>query len=57
MSNVRLFWAAQTATKQKVKSHYDLELHAAVMHDILDMTVTPEGYQADEVTDDLAAPL
>jgi PROCN (NUC071) domain len=28
---------AKTVTKQRVESHYDLELHAAVMHDILDM--------------------
>jgi pre-mRNA-processing factor 8 len=28
-------------TKQRVESHYDLELRAAVMHDILDMM--PEG--------------
>ncbi|GBE78446.1 hypothetical protein SCP_0113350 [Sparassis crispa] len=28
---------AKTMTKQRVESHYDLELRAAVMHDILDM--------------------
>ena len=28
---------AKTVTEQRVESHYDLELHAAVMHDILDM--------------------
>lgn len=28
---------AKTVTKQRVESHYDLELRAAVMHDILDM--------------------
>jgi PROCN (NUC071) domain-containing protein len=28
---------AKMITKQCVESHYDLELHAAVMHDILDM--------------------
>lgn len=28
-------------TKQRVESHFDLELRAAVMHDILDMM--PEG--------------
>ena len=28
---------AKTVTKQHVESHYDLELRAAVMHDILDM--------------------
>lgn len=33
---------AKTVTKQRVESHFDLELRAAVMHDILDMM--PEGY-------------
>lgn len=28
-------------TKQRIESHFDLELRAAVMHDILDMM--PEG--------------
>ena len=28
---------AKTVTKQRVESHYDLELRAAVMHNILDM--------------------
>ena len=28
-------------TKQRVESHFDLELRASVMHDILDMM--PEG--------------
>ena len=28
---------AKTVTKQRVELHYDLELRAAVMHDILDM--------------------
>jgi hypothetical protein len=28
---------AKTVTKQRVESHYDLELRAAVIHDILDM--------------------
>ena len=28
---------AKTVTKQRVESHFDLELRAAVMHDILDM--------------------
>ena len=28
---------AKTDMEQRVESHYDLELHAAVMHDILDM--------------------
>jgi len=32
---------ASTITKQRVESHFDLELRAAVMHDILDMM--PEG--------------
>src|SRR6478735_2296644 len=32
---------AKTVSKQRVESHYDLELRAAVMHDILDMM--PEG--------------
>ncbi len=35
---------AKTVTKQRVESHYDLELRAAVMHDILDMM--PEGVKA-----------
>ena len=33
-------------TKQRVESHYDLELRAAVMHDILDMM--PEGVKANK---------
>lgn len=32
---------AQRLTKQRVEAHYDLELRAAVMHDIMDMM--PEG--------------
>ncbi|GAU12484.1 hypothetical protein TSUD_230170 [Trifolium subterraneum] len=32
---------AKTVTKQRVESHYDLELRAAVMHDVLD--AMPEG--------------
>jgi pre-mRNA-processing factor 8 len=32
---------AKNVTKQRVESHFDLELRAAVMHDILDMM--PEG--------------
>eukprot|EP00746_Dinoflagellata_sp_MGD_P153981 gnl/MRDRNA2_/MRDRNA2_84578_c0_seq1.p1 gnl/MRDRNA2_/MRDRNA2_84578_c0~~gnl/MRDRNA2_/MRDRNA2_84578_c0_seq1.p1 ORF type:complete len:2332 (+),score=9.13 gnl/MRDRNA2_/MRDRNA2_84578_c0_seq1:810-6998(+) len=32
---------ASTVTKQRVESHFDLELRAAVMHDIIDMM--PEG--------------
>jgi pre-mRNA-processing factor 8 len=35
---------AKTVTKQRVESHYDLELRAAVMHDIIDMM--PEGVRA-----------
>ena len=35
---------AKTVTKQRVESHFDLELRAAVMHDILDMM--PEGMRA-----------
>jgi hypothetical protein len=31
----------RTVTKQRIESHFDLELRAAVMHDILDMM--PEG--------------
>jgi pre-mRNA-processing factor 8 len=27
---------AKTVTKQRVESHFDLELRAAVMHDVLD---------------------
>jgi pre-mRNA-processing factor 8 len=33
-------------TKQRVESHFDLELRAAVMHDILDMM--PEGVRANK---------
>lgn len=35
---------AKTVTKQRVESHFDLELRAAVMHDIVDMM--PEGVKA-----------
>ena len=35
---------AKTVTKQRVESHFDLELRAAVMHDILD--IMPEGVKA-----------
>ncbi|KAJ2783590.1 pre-mRNA-splicing factor 8 [Coemansia interrupta] len=35
---------AKSLTKQRVDSHYDLELRAAVMHDILDMM--PEGVRS-----------
>jgi len=37
---------AKTVTKQRVEAHYDLELRAAVMHDILDMM--PEGVKANK---------
>jgi pre-mRNA-processing factor 8 len=37
---------AKTVTKQRVESQYDLELRAAVMHDILDMM--PEGVKANK---------
>ncbi|KAJ1921385.1 pre-mRNA-splicing factor 8 [Mycoemilia scoparia] len=37
---------AKTVTKQRVESHYDLELRAAVMHDILDMM--PEGIKGNK---------
>lgn len=38
---------ARTVTKQRIESHYDLELRAAVMHDILDMM--PEGVKHNKV--------
>eukprot|EP00918_Siedleckia_nematoides_P077767 GHVU01170026.1.p1 GENE.GHVU01170026.1~~GHVU01170026.1.p1 ORF type:complete len:888 (-),score=149.87 GHVU01170026.1:4234-6897(-) len=37
---------AKTVSKQRVESHFDLELRAAVMHDILDMM--PEGVKANK---------
>lgn len=37
---------AKNVTKQRVESHFDLELRAAVMHDILDMM--PEGVKANK---------
>lgn len=37
---------AKTVTKQRVESHYDLELRAAVLHDILDSM--PEGVRANK---------
>ena len=37
---------AKTVTKQRIESHFDLELRAAVMHDILDMM--PEGVKANK---------
>lgn len=38
---------AKTVTKQRMESHFDLELRAAVMHDILDMM--PEGVKQNKV--------
>merc|ERR1719399_1092675 len=37
---------AKTLTKQRVEAHFDLELRAAVMHDIIDMM--PEGVKANK---------
>lgn len=37
---------AKTVTKQRIESNYDLELRAAVIHDILDMM--PEGVRANK---------
>eukprot|EP00045_Choanoeca_perplexa_P015123 m.183370 g.183370 ORF g.183370 m.183370 type:complete len:2331 (+) comp16894_c0_seq1:103-7095(+) len=37
---------AKTVTKQRVESHFDLELRASVMHDILDMM--PEGIRSNK---------
>ncbi|RKP19772.1 PROCN-domain-containing protein, partial [Rozella allomycis CSF55] len=37
---------AKTVTKQRVESHYDLELRAAVIHDITDMM--PEGIKSNK---------
>ena len=37
---------AKRVTKQRVESHFDLELRASVMHDILDMM--PEGVKANK---------
>jgi pre-mRNA-processing factor 8 len=37
---------AKTVTKQRVESHFDLELRASVMHDIVDMM--PEGVRANK---------
>ncbi|MES1917571.1 MAG: Pre-mRNA-processing-splicing factor 8, partial [Cercozoa sp. M6MM] len=37
---------AKTVTKQRVESHFDLELRAAVFHDIVDMM--PEGVRANK---------
>ena len=41
VSRICLQGMAKTVTKQRIESHFDLELRAAVMHDILDMM--PEG--------------
>lgn len=43
ISNQRLYTrlSCLQVTKQRIESHFDLELRAAVMHDILDMM--PEG--------------
>ncbi|GJX25599.1 pre-mRNA-processing-splicing factor [Tanacetum coccineum] len=38
---------AKTVTKQRVESHFDLELRAAVMHDVLD--AMPEGIKQNKV--------
>jgi hypothetical protein len=43
---------ATTVTKQRVESHFDLELRAAVMHDILD--IMPEGVRANKARTILA---
>ena len=40
-SSCPLVWVYVQVTKQRIESHFDLELRAAVMHDILDMM--PEG--------------
>lgn len=37
---------AKTVTKQRVESHFDLELRASVMHDIVDMM--PEGIKSNK---------
>lgn len=39
---------ASTVTKQRVESHFDLELRAAVMHDILDMM--PDGIKGNKAS-------
>ncbi|GFH19560.1 MPN domain-containing protein, partial [Haematococcus lacustris] len=39
---------AKTVTKQRIESHFDLELRAAVMHDILDMM--PEGVKQNKAS-------
>ena len=42
----RLQGIAKTVTKQRIESHFDLELRAAVMKDIMDMM--PEGVKANK---------
>ncbi len=42
----RVSRGTKSVTKQRVESHYDLELRAAVMHDILDMM--PTGMKANK---------
>ena len=42
----RVSKGTKSVTKQRVESHYDLELRAAVMHDILDMM--PAGMKANK---------
>lgn len=37
---------AKTVTKQRIDSHYDLELRAAVLHDITD--AMPEGIKGNK---------
>lgn len=37
ITHKQLQGVAKTVTKQRIESHFDLELRAAVMHDILDM--------------------
>ena len=39
--------AAKTVTKQRVESHFDLELRASVMSDLMDMM--PEGVKQNKV--------
>ena len=43
---------AKTVTKQRIESHFDLELRAAVMHDILDSM--PEGVKQNKARTILA---
>ena len=46
---------AKTVTKQRIESHFDLELRAAVMKDIMDMM--PEGVKANKARTNPAAPV